>query len=172
MQKRAIGVLRGLGTRLGRREAGGGPGQIFFRGPYLKKFSGKNFFRRKPPPVDNFLGNKNFPDEYVAITFQGLYLNFSCQISVLSPKKTDILSFARKYLTHKKDWGPTKNFQGPPAPRGPGQFAPPLSAALVSKLRCKWKFYWSHTHVVMFVCPASPYNVGFDNWHAFHKALT
>ena len=64
---------------------------------------------------------------YVAIAFQGLYLNFSCQISVLSPKKTDILSFARKYLTHKKDWGPTKNFQGPPAPRGPGQFPPPPS---------------------------------------------
>jgi hypothetical protein len=44
-------------------------------------------------------------------------------------QKTDILSFARKYLTNKKDWGPTKNFQGPPAPRGPGN-PPPLPPPL------------------------------------------
>jgi hypothetical protein len=28
-------------------------------------------------------------------------------------------------LPQNQDWGPTKNFQGPPAPRGPGQFPPP-----------------------------------------------
>jgi hypothetical protein len=33
-----------LRNRQGRREVGGGPGQIFFRGPYLKIFFGSNFF--------------------------------------------------------------------------------------------------------------------------------
>ena len=41
------------------------------------------------------------------------------------PKKTNILPFARKYLTQKNDWGPTKNFRGPPEPRGPGKSPPP-----------------------------------------------
>ena len=107
----------------GRREVGGGPGKFFFQGPLYKKFSGKNFFRRttSPPPSPRrqLFRSTIFPHEYIAIAFHGLYLNFPCQISVFSPKKPDILSFARKYLTHKKDWGPTKNFQGPPAPRGP-----------------------------------------------------
>jgi hypothetical protein len=43
----------------GRREVGGGPGQIFFRGPYLKYFSGKNFFWRTtshPPRRQKIFG--------------------------------------------------------------------------------------------------------------------
>jgi hypothetical protein len=59
------------------------------------RVSGKQPSTPLPPPVDNFLGKKLFPDEYVAIAFQGLYLNFSYQISVLSPK-TDILPFLRQ----------------------------------------------------------------------------
>ena len=55
--------------------------------------------------------------------FQEL-ISFFGQISVLSAKKPDILSLARKYLTHKKDWGPTKKFPGPPAPQGPGAICP------------------------------------------------
>jgi hypothetical protein len=33
----------------GSRELGRGPGQIFFRGPYIKNFSGKIFFEQPPP---------------------------------------------------------------------------------------------------------------------------
>jgi hypothetical protein len=50
-------------------------------------------------------------------------------------QKNKYLALCADNLTHKNDWDPIKNFQGPPAPRGPGQFAPPpppapLSAAL------------------------------------------
>jgi hypothetical protein len=76
----------------GRREVGGGWGK-FFGGPYFKIFSGEQQFFR----------GKYFPDEYVAIAFQRLYLNFSYQFSVLCPKKTNILPFARKYLTQKNE---------------------------------------------------------------------
>jgi hypothetical protein len=93
----------------GRREVGGGPGQILFQGPLCKKkFSGKKIFgQQTPPPVDNFLGQKS--RDFISI--------FHAKFRYLA-QKTDILSFARKYLTHKKDWSPTKKFQGPPAPRG------------------------------------------------------
>jgi hypothetical protein len=83
----------------GHREVGGGPGQIFFRGPYLKNFSGKNFSENNPPPTKNFgqctiLGvQKHFPDEYVAIAFQELYLIFLCQSSVLGPKNRYLYLF-------------------------------------------------------------------------------
>jgi hypothetical protein len=86
----------------------------FFQGLLLKKIF--RWTTSPPPhPSQQLFRSKNFPHEYVAIAFQGLYLNFPCQISVFSPKNPDILSFARKYLTHKKDWGPTKHFQGPGA---------------------------------------------------------
>ena len=100
----------------------GARGKFFFRGPYLVFFSGKFFFLRTsfphhPPPSTSQLLSRDF----ISI--------FHAKFRYLA-QKTDILSFARKYLTHKKDWGPTKNFQGLPAPRGPGQFAslppPPL----------------------------------------------
>ena len=117
----------------------GARGKIFWGGPISKIFQEKKFFGEQPlppsPAVDNFLG-KTFPDEDVAIAFQRLYLNFSDsdQISVLCPKKTNILPFARKYLTQKNYWGPTKNFQGPPGPGGPGQFTPLLPP---SRRSCK-----------------------------------
>ena len=62
----------------GRRELGGGPGQIFFKGP---------LFQLGPATL---FSEKNFPDEYVVIAFQRLYLNFSYRISALCPQKTNI----------------------------------------------------------------------------------
>ena len=127
----------------GRRAVGGGPGPIFFRGPYLKKFSGKNFFRRttSPPPppspkkfrsVYHFRGKIFFRTSALQFLSRDFISLFYAKFPYLA-QITDILSFARKYLTHKNHWGPTKFFWGPPAPPGPGQFPPPLpplSAAL------------------------------------------
>ena len=95
-------------TRAAERLAGA-RGKFYSRGPYVKKNFRKNFFRttNPPPPVDNFLGQKS--RDFISI--------FHAKFRYLA-QKTDILSFARKYLTHKKDWSPTKKFQGPPAPRG------------------------------------------------------
>jgi hypothetical protein len=105
-------------SRAGERLAAA-PGQIFFRGPYLKNFSWKIFSGEQLPPQTSALQllSRDF------ISF------FYAKFRYLE-KKPDILSFVRKYLTHKKDWGPTKIFRGPPAPRGPGQFAPPLPPSL------------------------------------------
>ena len=84
----------------GRREVGGGRGQIFLGATISKFFPEKNFFgQQQPPPVDNFLG---FPDEYVVIAFQRLYLNFSYQISVL----------CAEIFHPKKLLGPNKKFLG------------------------------------------------------------
>ena len=80
----------------GRRELGGGPEQIFFRGSYFKKFSGKNVFGQQQPPPGRVRCNC-FP----ATLPQFLIPNFGTL-----PKKTNILSFARKYFTKKNDWGP------------------------------------------------------------------
>jgi hypothetical protein len=81
-------------------------GKFFLGAPISNIFSHNN----NPSPVYNSFRAKNFPDEYVVIAFQALYLNFSYQISVLCPKKNNILPFAQKYFTQKNDWGPTKNF--------------------------------------------------------------
>ena len=75
--------------------------------------------------VPFFRGTKTFSGRVRCNCFPGTLSHFFMPKFGTRPKKTDILSFAQKYLTHKKDWGPTKNFQGPPAPRGPGQFPPP-----------------------------------------------
>jgi hypothetical protein len=56
----------------GRRERGGGPGQIFLGGPISKYFP------------------KKFISDYVVIAFQRFYLNFSYQISVLCSKNPNI----------------------------------------------------------------------------------
>ena len=79
-----------------------------------------------PPPVDNFLGKKLFPDEYVAIAFQGLYLNFSYQISVLSPKNRYLALLAAKMTgaQQKISRGPSTSWQFAPLPTplgGPGR---------------------------------------------------
>ena len=58
----------------GRREVGGGPGQIFLGAPIKKFFPEKKFFgEQQPPPCPQLFNEKNFPEEYVAIAFQGLY---------------------------------------------------------------------------------------------------
>ena len=80
----------------------GARGKLFFRGPY---FQG--------PPRRQLFRSKIFPDEYVAIAFQGLYLNFPCQIPVFSPKN--------RYLV----LGPNKKFPGAPSTSGPGAICPP-----------------------------------------------
>jgi hypothetical protein len=108
----------------GRREVGGGPGQNFFLGaPISKFFSEENFFGQQTPPppspVDNILGKTFFRTSTLQLLSRDFISIFHTKFRYLA-QKTDILSFARKYLTHKNDWGPTKNFQGPPAPRDPG----------------------------------------------------
>ena len=88
----------------------------------------KNFVEQPPPtPHRQLFRSKIFPHKYVAIAFQGLYLNFPCQILVFGPKRPDILSFAQKYLINTQKTGAQQKIF-----RGPGQFAPPapLSAAL------------------------------------------
>jgi hypothetical protein len=97
-------------TRAAERLAGA-RGKFFFRDPYFKIFQ----FRRTtpPPPRRQLFRSKNFPDEYVAIAFQGLYLNFRCQISVFSPKN--------RYRV----LGPNKKFSGAPSTSVPGAICPP-----------------------------------------------
>ena len=58
---------------------GGGGGAHFFRGPYLKKFSRKNFFRRATTSSRRrqLFREKMFLDEYVAFVFQWLYLSIN-----------------------------------------------------------------------------------------------
>jgi hypothetical protein len=68
----------------GRRELGGDPGQIFFRGPYFKNFFGQQ--QNAPPPLRQ-LREKHFTDEYVVIAFQQLLPQFfTYHFSVLCPK--------------------------------------------------------------------------------------
>ena len=57
----------------------GGGGAHFFRGPYLKKFSRKNFFRRATTSSRRrqLFREKMFLDEYVAFVFQWLYLSIN-----------------------------------------------------------------------------------------------
>ena len=100
----------------------GARGKFFLRGPSVYHLRGKKIFRTST----------------LHLLSRAFISFFYAKFRHLA-QKTDILSFARKYLTHKKDWGPTKIFPGPPATRGPGQFAPPappppLSAALVASL--------------------------------------
>jgi hypothetical protein len=81
--------------RQGRREGGGGPGQFFFRGPYLKNFSGKIFFGEQPPaPQFRYLAQKN------------RYLILCAEI-----------------FNTQRRMGPNKKISGPPSTSG--QFAPP-----------------------------------------------
>ena len=112
-------------------------GKFFLGAPISNIFPEKKFsHNNNPSPVYNSFRAKNFPNEYVVIAFQALYLNFSYQISVLCPKKPNILPFARKYFTQKNDWGPNKKFLGTPRTWGPGEMCPlpvpppPPSAAL------------------------------------------
>ena len=77
-----------------------GPGKIYFRGPYLIKFSRKNFLSTGGAGVWKL--QKNFPDEYVAITSDRLYLFFTPKLGT-TPKQPEIFSFARDYSTTKKD---------------------------------------------------------------------
>ena len=69
------------------------------RGKFFLEATISNFFPKRKKKIME----KIFPDKYVEIAFQRLYLNFSYQISVLSPKNKYILPFARKYLTHKNE---------------------------------------------------------------------
>jgi hypothetical protein len=94
-----------IATFMAAKRFGGRPGQIFLGGPYLKFFSG-NFFSQ------------------FAITFQGLYLNFSCQISVLSPKNPDILFFCAEIFNTQKRLGPNKKIPWAPSTSGPGEIRP------------------------------------------------
>jgi hypothetical protein len=103
----------------------GARGKFFLRGPYLKEI----FFPVNNPPVAKKIsvrGKKIFRTSTLQLLSRDFISFFYAQFRYLS-QKTDSLSFARKYLTHKKDWGPTKKFRGPPAPRGPGQFPPPAN---------------------------------------------
>jgi hypothetical protein len=98
----------------GRREVGGVPGQIFFKGPYLKKiFRKATSPRRPPPPVA-----KNCPVSMDFISF------FYAKFQYLAQKNRYLVLCAEIFNTQKR-LGPTNIFRGPPAPRGPGQFAPP-----------------------------------------------
>jgi hypothetical protein len=92
----------------------------FFKGPLFQ-----NFFRTTIPPSPRrqLFREKIFRPSTLP---QFFIPNFGTL-----PKKTNFLPFARKYFFQKNDWGPTKNFQGPPEPGGPGQFVPPPPAALV-----------------------------------------
>jgi hypothetical protein len=93
-------------------------GKFFFRGPYFKFFFRKKVFSENNPPVDNFLGQKFFQTSTLQLLSRDFIPIFHAKFRYLA-QKTDILS-----------WGPTKKFQGPPAPRGPGQFAPPVPPPL------------------------------------------
>jgi hypothetical protein len=48
---------------------------------------------------------------------------FHAKFRYLPPKNRYIVLCAEIFNT-QKSWGPTKNFQGPPAPRGQGKFPP------------------------------------------------
>jgi hypothetical protein len=88
----------------------GARGKFFFRGPYLKNFLRKNFFRKQPPPpVDNFLGKKIFRTSTLQLFASAFTSIFHNKFGYFAPQK-NILPFARKDLTQKNDWGPTKIF--------------------------------------------------------------
>ena len=100
-----------------------GPGRKCFLEAHISKFfTEKFFFGQQPLPRRQLFREKIFPD--VAHAFQGLY---HTKFRYLAPKNK-YLALCEDNLTHKNDWGPTKNFQGPPAPRD--NLPPPLSAAL------------------------------------------
>ena len=80
--------IRQLRWEQGRREVVGGPGQIFLGAPISKFFQEKFFFPRTT--TSPLFREKNFLDEFVAIAFQWLYLNFSYQIAVLCPPTKQI----------------------------------------------------------------------------------
>ena len=87
----------------GRRELGGGPGQNFFR----KKVFGQQ--PPLPPPRRQLFREKNFPDEYVVIAFQRLYLNFSSNFRYFS-QKNKYLALCAEIFHPKNDWGTTNIF--------------------------------------------------------------
>jgi hypothetical protein len=102
-------------TRAAERLAGA-RGKFYSRGPYVKKnFPEKIFSDNKPPPPRRQLFRSKI---------QGLYLNFSCQISVFSPKNRYLVLCAEIFNTQKR-LEPNKKISG--APSTPGQFAPPPS---------------------------------------------
>jgi hypothetical protein len=76
----------------GRRKVGGGPGKIFLEATI------SNFF----PKRKKKFREKIFSDEYVEIAFQTLYLNFSYQISVISPKKQIYLALCAEIFNPQK----------------------------------------------------------------------
>ena len=86
----------------------------------LKNFWRKNFFRTTTPPPRQQLFRENiFPDVYVTIAFQRLYLNFSYQVLVLCEKNKYLALCAE--IFHPKKWlGPNKQFLGAPRTWGPG----------------------------------------------------
>ena len=94
----------------------GARGKFYFRRPYFKQ----KFFRTTtPPPVDNSFRAKNFPNEYVVIAFQALYLNFS----VLCPKKPISCPLRRDISPKKITGAQQKNSRGPRT-CGPGRICP------------------------------------------------
>ena len=113
----------------GRREVGGGPGQFFLGALFKNIFPEKFFFGEQPPPtpsppVDNFLGKKFFRTSTLQLLSRDFIFIFYAKFRYLPPKNRYLVLCAEIFNTQK----------GPPAPRGPGQFAPPpcspLSAAL------------------------------------------
>ena len=88
--------------------------------PYLKNFSVKNFFRWTTSSVYHFRGKKFF-GQVCCNCFPGTLSHF----------------FMPNFLTHKKDWGPTKIFRGPPAPRG---YLPPPLCGPDNTAHCHWSF--------------------------------
>jgi hypothetical protein len=100
-----------IGGVQGRRELGGGPGQIFLGAPILK-FSRKTTTSPPPPPVDNFLGKKIY--EYVVIAFQRLLTSiFHAKFRYFAQKNKYLALCAEMF--HPKKWlGPNKKFLGAP----------------------------------------------------------
>ena len=115
----------------GRREVGGGPGQFFFRGPYLKIFFRKKIFSENklppPPPVDNFLGKNIFRTSTLQLLSRDFISIFHAKFRYLPQKNRYLVLCAEIFKKKKKRLGPNKKFSGAPSTSGPGEICPPPS---------------------------------------------
>ena len=113
----------------GRRELGGGPGQIFLGAPVSIFFSGKMFSNntdRQPPPpppphVDNFLGG-NFSARVRCNCFPAI---FHIEFRYFAQKKQISCTLRGNISPQKMTGAQQKNSRGPPEPGRPGQFPSP-----------------------------------------------
>ena len=108
----------------GRRELGGGPGQIFFRGSYFKKFSGKIFFRTTTPPRRQLFREKFFQTSTMLLLSSDFTSIFHTKFRYFA-QKTKYLTFCAEIFLPKKWLGPNKKFLGAPRTWGPGAICPP-----------------------------------------------